>query len=113
MGQNPGLRHKRLGEHKTQDSMVVNMLAGRQTLDGAWRAQVRAKTAGVNGQHSVEILWDVRKAYENIKHADLVSQGREQGYPEWILRISLSSYRWSRRLLLENQVISDDSWPSQ
>jgi hypothetical protein len=98
---------------RPEDSLVINMLAGRQTLDGVWRAQVRAKTARDLGFHSAEVLWDVKKAYENIQHADLVTQGDLQGYPQWILRVSLASYRWSRRLLLENQVISEDIWPGQ
>jgi hypothetical protein len=89
------------------------MLAGRQTLDGAWRAQVRSDIAHNDKQHSLEILWDVKKCYENVRHADLVDQGRKQGYPMALLRVSIASYCWGRHVILDHQVMSPPVYPTR
>ena len=68
---------------------IVNMLPGRCTTDAVWRAQVMGMVADVEELHAAELLWDIRKCYENVLHAELQEQAREQGYPMALLRVSL------------------------
>ena len=61
--------------------------------------------------HAAELLWDIRKCYENVLHADLQQQAREQGYPMSLLRVSLSSYRWGRMILYDHDVVAHKGYP--
>jgi len=96
---------------RPQDSEVVNMLPGRQTLDAVWRAQITAEGDVSQECFALEILWDIAKCYENVEHATLQQQATLQGYPLQILRISLASYRWRRLLLCEYDTTSEAIFP--
>jgi len=98
---------------RPQDSEVINMLPGRQTLDAVWRAQVTAEGDVAQEAFSIEILWDIANCYENVKHATLQQQATLQGYPLQILRISLASYRWQRLLLCEYDTTSEAIFPAR
>jgi len=84
---------KSLVGSRPQDSDVVNMMPGRQTLDAVWRAQITAEGDVSQECHALAILRDIAKCYENVQHANLQEQAILQGYPLQTLRISLASYR--------------------
>ena len=90
---------------------IVNMLPGRCTTDAVWRAQVMAMVQDVEELHAAELLWDIRKCYENVLHAELQEQAREQGYPMALLRVSLSSYRWGRMIVFDHDLVAAKIFP--
>jgi hypothetical protein len=90
---------------------VVNMLPGRCTSDAVWRAQVLSTVQEEDGLHSAEVLWDIRKCYENVLHSKLKTQAAAQKYPMPILRVSLSSYRWGRSILFEHDMLAKPVYP--
>ena len=47
---------------------------------------------------SADLLWDVRKAFDNVNRETLWGQGLRHGYPMDILRLSIASYGWGRHL---------------
>jgi hypothetical protein len=49
----------------------------------------------------VEILWDIRKAFEHVGRQMLIDLGAKAGYPMHILRMSLMSYEWARTIVYE------------
>ena len=61
--------------------------------------------------HAAELLWDIRKCYENLLHAELQQQAKEQGYPMSLLRVSLSSYRWGRMIVYDHDLVAHKIYP--
>jgi hypothetical protein len=52
----------------------------------------------------VDLLWDLRNAFENVSREKLWGFGKQFGYPVDLLRMSISSYRWPRYLLMGNLI---------
>jgi hypothetical protein len=80
------------------------MAEHRQVLDGTYRLVVRQllQLEAKPKSSAVDLLWDLRKAFENVSREKLWAFGKQFGYPIDLLRMSISSYRWSRYLLMGN-----------
>ena len=76
-----------------------NNLGGKRPGDAVWRGLVRSRSATEDGAKVAEVMWDVSKAFDRVRHGDLVRRAASLGYPLDILRISLRSYRWGRRFV--------------
>jgi len=87
------------------------MQQDRHTLDAVWRAQVRSVASP--GRQAIEINWDIKKCYENVRHSDLQKKAKEAGYPLSLLRVSLNSYTWPRRLLGEHNTTAPPISPKK
>jgi hypothetical protein len=47
-------------------------------------------------------LWDIKKAFENVRRDQLVMAARKFGYPLRWLRLSMASYGWDRTIIMEH-----------
>jgi len=66
--------------------------------DIVWRQSVRAELSVCEGRSTATVLLDLRKCYEYVQHMELVAGGLAHGYPLWLLRLTLSSYTWTRHI---------------
>ena len=82
-----------------------NMQPKRHIGDVIWRTQVRR----IIQEHLfvLEGLRGIDKCFEHFVHPFLVREALELEYPLDILRLSLASYRWPRRLIGDLNIISD------
>ena len=53
---------------------------------------------------TLSALWDLKKCYEHVVHATLGAKAAVNLFPVVILRISLRSYRWPRRISRDGAV---------
>jgi len=60
--------------------------------------------ANSEGQQVIECLWDVSKAFDRALHHKLVEPADKQNYPLKIMRLSLLSYIFERRIVFDNLV---------
>ena len=78
----------------------------RRIGDVVYRQAVRNAIAEAEGRHIVEVCWDFKKAFEHVQRPLLWQKAKQQGYPLALLRMSLRSYGWERRILTEHNVVS-------
>ena len=78
------------------------MLPRRRTSDAVWRSQVKNASRGT--AHAIEFGWDVRKCFEKVERGKLCRLAVDLGYPAPLLRVSVASYRWPRRLQFAGMV---------
>ena len=78
---------------------AINNAAGRAPGDAVWRSLVRADLKAADGLHTAEFLWDVSKAFDRVPRRALLARARDMKYPLTLLRLSLASYSWKRRLV--------------
>jgi hypothetical protein len=71
---------------------------GRSTIDTVWWGIVRGCLAAVRLRHAAEVRVDVSKCFEHVPFHLLVSKAVHLGYPLVLLRLSLRTYRWPRRI---------------
>ena len=64
-------------------------------------------------EHVLEANWDITKCFENIDRDTLARIGKELGYPTSVLRLSLASYSWRRRLRGDLRILTDDIYASR
>ena len=85
---------------KTKTHPAINMAAGRHVMDATYRMLMRQDGSNATGSPScaADLLWDVRKAFDNVNRATLWGQGNRHNYPVDILRLSIASYGWGRYL---------------
>jgi hypothetical protein len=72
----------------------------------AWKQAARAELAAALGTSYGQVLLDLVKAFERIPHWVLVREARRLGYPLWLIRLSLATYRLER-VLRVGRAISD------
>ena len=86
----------------------LNCRPGRKVTDTTYRLQLReglringckVDVKGAERPHSAEILADLTKAYDCVDRRRLIEEARHFKYPQDLLHLSLTSYRWSRRLV--------------
>ena len=65
------------------------------------------------GRHIAEANYDFSKCYEHVDHHKLASLAESVGYPKVLLRASINSYRWSRTLLFDQNMVGDGVWPTR
>jgi hypothetical protein len=80
-----------------------NTAKGRWVGDATWRSQITTAIDGTD-TYAVETLFDLMKAFENVKRAQLLEIGAKVGYPLPQLIMSLRSYQWTRRILYDGMV---------
>ncbi len=85
------------------------MLPGRTPVDAVWRAQVRAFSLDEDEQ-VLELSWDVQKCFENVNRRLLIKLALDAGYPAKVLRLSLASYGWGRRLRGDYGIVTQLVW---
>jgi hypothetical protein len=81
--------------------VAINMAQGRHTNDGIYRILVRHSLNKAQGL-SAAVLWDIKKAFENVRRDELVKAADKFGYPQRWLRLSIASYQWPRTLIMEH-----------
>ena len=77
----------------------------------AWKQGFRAELAAESG-HTVnycEALLDLVKAFDYVPHWVLIREGLALGYPLWLLRLSIATYKMSR-VLRVRKVVSGLVW---
>ena len=92
---------------------AFNNMAGRRATDAAWRTLVRQLGRGPSETHAVEIAWDVKKMFDHVRRDKLYGAAVARRYPLSILRVSLLSYGWQRRLVTTSGIVSEGLWPSR
>jgi hypothetical protein len=88
-----------------------NNFSGRRPGDVVWRELVRASHEGTLGRTAAAIQVDVSKMFDRICRALLVMAAKWSGFPLWLLRAALASYRWMRVLVLPEGVAGEPIWP--
>ena len=73
---------------------------------GAFKQAARAERAHLFGTSYAQVLLDLVKAFERIQHWHLVQQAAKLGYPRWLIRLSIATYRM-KRVLRIGDAISD------
>ena len=73
-------------------SAKFNNAPCRRISDDVYRSWIRSYIGSAEGKWTCEILWDLKKAFENVDRAILWQKGKEHGYPLDILRLSMRSY---------------------
>ena len=63
---------------------------------GAWKQAARAELAAAIGADYGQVLLDLVKAFQRIPHCILLSEALRLGYPIWLLRLSVATYRLKR-----------------
>ena len=84
---------------------------GQSAIDVVWRHSLRGEIAKSSSRYFGCVLWDLQKCYEKIQHDRLIEAANKHGYPTGILRLTLASYRASRRILL-NGLVSRHIYPN-
>ena len=80
----------------------------------AWKQGFRAERAAESGRsvNYCEALLDLVKAFDLVPHWVLIREGRGFGYPLWLPRLSLATYKM-KRVLRVRKVVSGSSGPSE
>jgi hypothetical protein len=99
----PYIQHWQNGE---EYGSVCNVRGGRHSLDAVWSTQVKNLIRSQNIR-AAEVLWDLKKFYEHVQHQHLAREASVQGYPAGVLKFSLHSYCWPRKLILDAAVGQD------
>ena len=75
-------------------------VAGRRTGDSVWRAQVRGNLGRATNKTVVEIHEYITSCFECVLFEPLQVGAGANGYPLSLLRLSLGTYIWPRRIRL-------------
>ena len=75
-----------------------------------WAEEERAQ--GRSGI-AVQMQTDISKMYDNIRFERLWNKGKEYGFPLSILRLDIATYRWQRRLVSQDGIVSRRIWPGR
>lgn len=94
------------------DCCAINSVAGRQVSDAVWRImadrdiQEAEEEEGTEDVFFCEMQQDVTKAYEHVDRELLAIKAVQERMPVSVIRLSLASYAWTRRLVY-NGVFSE------
>ena len=77
----------------------------------AWKQGFRAELAAEGGRNVnyCQALLDLVKAFDYVPHWVLIREGLNLGYPLWLLRLSISTYKMSRVVRVK-KVVSGLIW---
>ena len=89
---------------------VFNTARRRNTTDAVWRAEVRAEAAQLHNHQYLQLLWDLKKAFEMVLHGRLAKEADANQAPMRLLRALVAAYRWARHLVLDGMVAMP-LWP--
>ena len=85
--------------------------SNRSATDVVWRQAFRNEAAVAEEEHAATVLIDLVKCYEHVGHARMVREGMAHDFPMVLLKITLQSYRWQRRLTLSGH-LAEGLWPT-
>jgi hypothetical protein len=94
-----------------QQGYQFNNAQGRWVGDSTWRNQVKAALKETNCT-MLEMLLDVKKAFEHVMRNQLIGMARQTNYPMAQLITSLLAYEWARRINYDG-LVSDQIWPTR
>ena len=72
----------------------------------AWKQSARAEYAAASSMGYGQALLDLVKAFERIPHSLLVHEARALGYPLWMIRLAISTYKLQRVVRVGSAVSS-------
>ena len=77
-----------------------------RTTVAAWKQAFRAESAATAALRTeyAEALLDLIKAFDNVPYWLLVQEGRRLGYPLWLLRLSIATYKMTRVIRIRKVV---------
>ncbi len=78
-----------------------------------WRQQVRLVLGRATGRQWSEADFDFEKAFVNVSRRKLAEIAKRHDYPFRHLAMSLASYLWQRRLLMNRRIVSEPIWASR
>eukprot|EP00973_Karenia_brevis_P055240 7681296-Karenia_brevis.AAC.1 len=94
------VRHWRQWERDEDPQQFFGAGEGRSCTDIVWRMGVRAEGVDLANEEALTAMYDLAKCYEHLCHARLWTEGCATKFPLTLLRITLRSYRWGRRITL-------------
>jgi hypothetical protein len=59
----------------------ISTAAKREDGDATWRVQIK-RALQTAAKHSVELAWDLRKAFDHVRRSEVVECGRWHRYTE-------------------------------
>ena len=85
------------------DCCASNTVAGRQVSDALWRAMAdrdieAAEHEDAAEPYSCEVQQNVTKGFDHVDRNILATKAIKEGMPVSVIRLSLASYAWARRL---------------
>ena len=77
----------------------------------AWKQGIRAELAAESGRSAnyFEALLDLAQAFDMVPRWVLIREGLDLGYPLWLLRLSLATYKTKRGVRVR-KVVSGLVW---
>ena len=87
-------------------SSIFSMRPGQKCTDPIWRSQVTSVVSRGESNHIVEFDWDVQKCFEVVQRPILARLGLKHGWHPSLVRLSLGSYAWCRRLMDGHGLVS-------
>ena len=57
-----------------------------------------------------ELMWDISKAFDRVPRQILIRRALDLGHPATVLRLSMASYAWRRRLV-DGSLVSKSIFP--
>ena len=91
---------------KKQERKYLYAGAAKGAAVAALKQAARGERANLWGTAYGQALLDLVKAFERIQHRHLVKQAVKLGYPMWMIRLSIATYRM-RRVLRIGEAVSD------
>jgi len=74
---------------------------GRKVTDTSWRTASRSSLATDKGDKTLDVQADLQSCFEHVDRELLWGKAKGSLYPLSTLRLSLASYAWPRRVLLD------------
>ena len=74
---------------------------GKGAQRASWMQAAKAEAAGQAGKQYGVILADLMKAFEKVPHHLVARAAERRGYPLWVLRLSLDTYRMGRTVVID------------
>ena len=79
----------------------INSESKRQVGDGTLRTQLRSQLRARRHPFVLEVQRDIKKAFDHVVRAQMADAAGTAGYPMRALYVSLMSYCWPRRLIMQ------------
>lgn len=70
--------------------------AGQGALQGALQRQLQTEVASIQGQTTIQVLWDLEKLYDTRNLVQLVREAKHQNYPLVPLALGLQAHTGAR-----------------
>ena len=91
----------RAWSYTNQSKSHLNNSAGRCVGDATWRNLIKSQ---LTNQHTLEIMLDMKKAFDYVNREKLMQAAKDMGYPMHALAMSTISYHWNRSICIEQRL---------